>query len=229
MTKERLPRRIEGVKGDECDCGRRASVIHCIQCGSTRVYSRMNRAHLCMNGETRHVENQFRCITCGKLFIEEEREFCQAPPFTAILARQKAKAIHDAAKKNPDNPLLQPAVASQILREVAKQASNGDTSQTEIATSETLHGIAQDSIEEFGEESATRTKIPHGIDLPQDLHVDPDVPQITDVNQIDATLRQAFLREWSKYKYAGHKVPSFLEFCQKRLSGSRAEDIVEGA
>jgi hypothetical protein len=91
-----VPKRLMGSKGDECQCGRRASVIHCNACGSVRVYARLNRWHKCLNGDVRLMETQFRCQSCGHLFIEEEREFCDAPPVTAALALQKMKVLRDA-------------------------------------------------------------------------------------------------------------------------------------
>ncbi len=87
-----------GVKGDECQCGRRMSIRHCPACGSTRVYARLNRYHTHLNGELRMVDIQYRCQRCSHLFIEAEREFCDAPPTTSALATQKIKAIHDASK-----------------------------------------------------------------------------------------------------------------------------------
>ena len=89
-----IPKNHLGIKGvDECQCGRRATLMHCTKCGSSRVYARQNRAHTHMNGEVKFVETQFRCQTCGHLFIEAEREFCDAPPVSEALARQKALAM----------------------------------------------------------------------------------------------------------------------------------------
>jgi hypothetical protein len=85
-----------GVKGDECICGRRLSVRHCPSCGSSRVYARMNRAHVLLDGTKKFVEVQFRCQSCGHLFIDPEREFCEAPPVGQKLALQKARALMEA-------------------------------------------------------------------------------------------------------------------------------------
>src|ERR1700681_1337868 len=102
-----IPERIIGVKGDECDCGRRATVRHCTTCGSARVYARQNKLHIFPSGEKRFVEVQFRCQSCGHLFVEEEREFCQAPPVTPALAKLKAQRLYEASK---DNEYLKPSV-----------------------------------------------------------------------------------------------------------------------
>jgi len=52
-----------------------------------------------MNGEEKYVEVQFRCMTCGHLYIDEEREFCEAPPIGTPLAAQKARVIMEAKQK----------------------------------------------------------------------------------------------------------------------------------
>jgi hypothetical protein len=90
------PSQHVGVKGDECQCGRRATIRHCPSCGSSRVYARMNRAHVLLDGTKRFVDVQFRCQSCGHLFIDAEREFCEAPPVGPKLAAQKAKALFEA-------------------------------------------------------------------------------------------------------------------------------------
>jgi len=98
-----MSERNVGVVGDECQCGRRASVLHCPACGSSRVYSRQNREHKMLDGSLQFVRNQFRCMTCGHLFIEEERKFCDAPPITKKLAEQRARALAQSlAETNPE-------------------------------------------------------------------------------------------------------------------------------
>jgi hypothetical protein len=90
------PKSHIGFKGDECQCGRRATLRHCTSCGSSRTYARHNRLHTLSNGEERFVKIQFCCQACGHEFIEEEREFCDAPPVSAALAQQKLKAMSEA-------------------------------------------------------------------------------------------------------------------------------------
>lgn len=90
------PRYALGVTGDECQCGRRLSINHCNACGSMRVYSRMNRVHECLDGSTKFVRVQYRCQACSHIYIQEEREFCEAPPVGPVLARQRLKAIAQA-------------------------------------------------------------------------------------------------------------------------------------
>ena len=93
-----LSKSFFGVRGDECQCGRRASIRHCPECGSTRTYARINRYHKYANGEVKLVENEYRCQGCGHLFVNEEREFCIAPPVGEALQAQKMRALHEAAQ-----------------------------------------------------------------------------------------------------------------------------------
>jgi hypothetical protein len=94
----RVSSNVIGVKGDECQCGRRATVVHCPVCGSTRRYARSNRLHKMLDGSEKFVRDEFRCMTCGHLYIDEERILCEAPPIGTVLAQQKVKAIYDASK-----------------------------------------------------------------------------------------------------------------------------------
>lgn len=94
-----VPKQMIGIKGDECQCGRRASVRHCIACGSSRLYARQNRFHQFPSGEVRFVQTEFRCQTCNHLFVEEERPFCNAPPVGDVLAGQKVRALIEAKKQ----------------------------------------------------------------------------------------------------------------------------------
>lgn len=91
-----IAKEVIGVMGDECQCGRRATVRHCIKCGSTRIYARMDRLHTFTDGSQRYVAVQLRCQGCGNLFVEEERTFCDAPPVGPKLAAQKARALYEA-------------------------------------------------------------------------------------------------------------------------------------
>ena len=91
--------RFAGVKGDECQCGRRASVRHCPSCGSARLYGYARPEYYKdKNGNVTLVEKLFRCQSCSLRFVDEDREFCEAPPFGSILAAQRVKALKDAEK-----------------------------------------------------------------------------------------------------------------------------------
>lgn len=93
-----ISKQMLGVKGDECQCGRRATIRHCPSCGSTRVYARSDRIHTYADGSMKKVEVEFRCQGCGHLFVDEERRYCDAPPVGTILASLKVKALHEANK-----------------------------------------------------------------------------------------------------------------------------------
>src|SRR6267378_961092 len=95
----RVSQNLIGVSGDECICGRRKTVAHCPVCGSTRRYARSNRMHKLVDGSERFVKVQFRCMTCGHEYIDEERELCEAPPVGSKLALQKVRAIQEAQQR----------------------------------------------------------------------------------------------------------------------------------
>lgn len=92
------PSHLIGVKGDECQCGRRQTIRHCPACGSSRAYARMNRYHTMLDGSLKLVPTEFRCQSCGHLFIDEERMFCDAPPVGPKLAARKVQALAEAKK-----------------------------------------------------------------------------------------------------------------------------------
>src|SRR5213079_2690965 len=85
-----------GIHGDQCNCGRRATIRHCPACGSARVYGRSGRMHTHLNGEVKLVKTEFRCQACTHLFIDEEREFCEAPAVGSRLAAQRVRALAEA-------------------------------------------------------------------------------------------------------------------------------------
>jgi hypothetical protein len=92
-----VPAHLRGIKGDECQCGRRASVRHCPVCGSSRLYAFSNeqwREKLDGSGAER--VRLSRCISCAHRFTDAEREFCDAPPISTALATLKLKALQDA-------------------------------------------------------------------------------------------------------------------------------------
>lgn len=94
-----VPAHVRGVKGDECQCGRRTSVRHCPACGSSRTYGyAQEQWHQKIDGTMEKVQ-LFRCISCAHKFTDAEREFCEAPPITTALAAQKLKAIKDAREQ----------------------------------------------------------------------------------------------------------------------------------
>jgi hypothetical protein len=129
-----------GVKGDECQCGRRMSIRHCTKCGSTRTYSRMNRMHEHLDGSRKHVDIQFRCQGCGHLYIEEEREFCEAPPAGAKLALRRAAALAESI------------ITGSITTGVVRLPTRPVASATQLSSSQTQSSPKAMSKEEFAHE-----------------------------------------------------------------------------
>ena len=107
-----------GVTGDECVCGRRATIRHCPECGSFRIYGRSGRLHKHLDGVERLVERQFRCQACTHLFIDAEREYCQAPAVGKKLAQQKVAALHEAAQSGDTLTPTERIAAESILKAI---------------------------------------------------------------------------------------------------------------
>lgn len=201
--------RFSGVEGDECSCGRRQTVRHCVECGSTRIYgySKPER-HTKMNGEVVLVDRLFRCLACSRRFTDDEREWCQAPVVQGPLARLKAARLHAAYKQEQDaevKELLNPEVASQILA----QAGRKDLAQAVQDYNETVN-----EIEEQGSVDLNSVRDA------QEAASLPTLPEMT------RQIKDAFLREWSVFKYNGRKVPGFDVYCTRRLKGEIADNIV---
>jgi hypothetical protein len=63
-----------------------------------------------MNGEVKEVPIQYRCMTCGHEFIEEEREWCNAAPIGEVLALLKARNIAAAQASGAPSERLVEAI-----------------------------------------------------------------------------------------------------------------------
>jgi hypothetical protein len=184
---------LAGIKGDQCDCGRRASILHCLACGSTRIYARTGRLHTHMNGETKFVETQLRCQTCGHLFIQDERPFCDAPPVGEKLAAQKVRALAQARKQGeflrPEDEKL-----AQILDELTTVAP-------EIATT------VEESLKQTvaaQTEPITEIKYPNGLN-----------------RQEYTEARNFFIAEWAHSKRERGQPPTATveEYIERRFNG----------
>jgi len=92
-----VPKHLLGVKGDECNCGRRMTVRHCPLCGSSRTYGYANEQwHEKVDGTVEKV-HLFRCIGCGHQYTDEERKYCcEAPPISQALAMQRIRVLAGA-------------------------------------------------------------------------------------------------------------------------------------
>jgi len=125
-----VSKQLLGVKGDECICGRRATIRHCPACGSTRCYARLNRFHQFVGGEIRKVDNEFRCQGCGHLYVDEERALCEAPPVGPVLAAQRVKSIYDAKQAgehlNPKEVKIAKAIDSLVGGQTEEQRAAAD-------------------------------------------------------------------------------------------------------
>lgn len=90
---------IRGFKGDLCECGRRRTVRHCPSCGSTSYYARKCAAHKSrVTGEFVEVKFVYHCRPCYTDFIDDERNFCEAPPVSQALARKRVQALASAVQ-----------------------------------------------------------------------------------------------------------------------------------
>jgi hypothetical protein len=127
---------VVGIKGDECDCGRRSSVLHCNACGSTRIYARTGRLHTHLDGTTKFVETQLRCQTCGHLFIQEERQFCEAPPVSEALARLKVQRLAQAREQGEFLRPHDAQAADAIVELLAQSKVEPEETSTEDAPAE---------------------------------------------------------------------------------------------
>src|SRR5882724_2601945 len=92
-----IPKHLIGVKGDECQCGRRQTVRHCTACGSARIYGYANEQWHSRTNGTMIKTILFRCLACSHRFTDEEREWCEAPATTQALAIQRLRALRDAS------------------------------------------------------------------------------------------------------------------------------------
>ena len=233
------PKHLLGVKGDECQCGRRATIRHCPSCGSARVYARQNRMHTLISGEQKFVEIQFRCQGCGHLFIDQEREFCEAPPVGNVLASQRVRAIHEAAKTGQylrpadekiadslQKLMLAPLTEEQKKKEYSKLVYQlrveyvdwkVEKSRTNEQVAESMNDYVARRLRELnlaGVESTKET---------ENSAVERETPSTTPATSLgepmmDVAERTARLR-WGKLKLAGRDVPPVEEFVQRSLAG----------
>jgi hypothetical protein len=234
-----LPAKYIGVHGDECQCGRRASVRHCISCGSVRIYARMERMHTLASGEKRFVDVQFRCMSCGHLFIEIEREFCEAPPVSAALARQRIKAIHDASQTgeylNPSDVKIADAIQALM------PASQEDP---KLAYDKLIYHLRVEYADrKAGGEQMNLTMDQHVEARLKELNVKP--PQQGQTLEIPTVVQQAIAKppdladpqhdaipaeersirlEWGRKKLAGRSLPDVEDYVRRRLAGELFND-----
>jgi len=194
----------------------------------------MNRLHTFVNGETKHVDTQFRCQTCGHLFIEEEREFCEAPPVSAALAQQKLKAIHDASQQGeylrPEDARLADSLRELLhTTEDPKKAFDKLVFQLRIeyvdrkASGEKMTMSMEEHVEsrlkELNVTPPTNGEAPvlpkELVELPKD-EADPQ----RDVIPVE---ERSIRLEWGRKKLAGRVVPDIEDYVRRRLAGELFE------
>lgn len=197
------PLRLRAVKGDECQCGRRATVRHCPGCGSTRLYAYAPRIVRDSSGKNTLTEGLCRCLGCGRVFTEPEREFCDAPPVTTALAALKVKRLHEALSSGK-NEYLDPNVvlkAQEIGGQKPSPVVKAIAETEEISTVD--YSLTQEEGEAIDKAANEALKKPDAWEA-----------------------KKAFLREWTLARDAGRKVPSFKEFEERRLKGELVEQII---
>ena len=127
-----ISKQMLGVYGDECQCGRRMTVRHCPACGSFRIYGRTGRLHKHLDGTLKLVETQFRCQACTHLFIDEERQFCEAPAVGKKLASQRVAALHDAAQTGEPLSDAERTAALSVVRALKEGKTLEETAKVEL-------------------------------------------------------------------------------------------------
>lgn len=131
------------IRGDECQCGRRKSVLHCPFCGSTQVRTYANpRFHKHLNGDVKEVASLRHCNACGKNFTDDEREFCNATPIGAADAARKLQILAEA-ESSPNQTQDQRTASTtakallDALRQV-QQPSAAETHALEVLEKQTI-------------------------------------------------------------------------------------------
>ena len=200
-----VSRDMVGVKGDECDCGRRLTVRHCISCGSTRLYARQQRYHTMLDGSIKLFDIEFRCQGCGHLFVEEERQYCEAPPVGQTLAKLKVQRLAESLGRSE---YLRPG--DQKLADVLDKIQGKKTNQKVDDIHELEKHVAPEAVEEVN-------AMPH---VEPDDFVPPNGLTRPEFDYAD----RAFRLEWAQKKLMGQDPGiSAEEYVRRRLKGELFE------
>jgi hypothetical protein len=206
-----------GIKGDECDCGRRASILHCNACGSTRIYARSARLHTHMNGETKFVETQLRCQTCGHTFIQEERQFCDAPPISEALAKLKVQRLYQARQQGEYLRPSDEKIAELIdkIKEAKDRVAAEEAAETQSEAPPQV--LVEGPPQVLHEAQRLDPSISPQTQQPSDT--DEIIPEgLTKQEFFDA--RTAFISEWTAAKISGASVEvTCQEYIRRRFNG----------
>lgn len=198
-----------GVKGDECSCGRRASVRHCPVCGSSRLYTyAMPQWHTRLDGTTIRVDRLTRCLSCSHRFEEEDRQFCEAPPPTQKLAEQRARVLaEELAKTNPQRAQELMHQGNITPQTVAKAENESITDQIDVSQSPSV------AVQEIN------------YALQQEAEQDKTIP-FEEKQKVVASRMEALLqKEWAFAKLRGKTLtPTIEEYIERRLKGELFND-----
>lgn len=182
----------------------------------------------------KYVEIEFRCQRCGHLFIEEEREFCDAPPTTTALARQKIQAIHESSKTgeylspidknlaNALNDIIGTQPQSQEERENARKIIimklRGAYADMILVEAEKLgisfqeakdRGVITESMEDFVNRNMAEL-----------IQLQPTVVSQDEPVEDNSTKEREFRLDWARKKLAGKQPTATVdEYVQRRLAG----------
>ena len=129
------PKYALGIKGDECQCGRKNSIRHCPLCGSTRYYGYANE-QLREYPNPKDPEGDsvwkkvklYRCLQCANKFTDGEREFCGAPPIGNASALQRVQSLMEAS---PEGLTPEQQKASESLKAMLSQKPDGPPTKRE--------------------------------------------------------------------------------------------------
>jgi len=112
------PKSLWGIRGDECQCGRRATVRHCPDCGSTIYYAPRRleiREKPGPNGDPiPFLVQTFHCRRCPSVFTDADREFCQASPIGEALTRLRIQNIHNAKRSGESLTPTEEKIAKSV-------------------------------------------------------------------------------------------------------------------
>ena len=214
-----LQPRFYGFPGDECICGRRASVRHCPACGSITLYGYAKPDYYKdIHGDIKLVDGLFRCRSCSHRFIDSDRQFCDAPPVSIVLAKLKVERLKAAQKQgeylNKRDATLASAIEkieSQVATDTIEiQEGKEPVKQPEvvIARSEVdiLFPLNPETREVLGDKAETPSEpLPHDTTL---TRAEYDVAD------------RAFRLEWAHMKLAGQAPTKTVdEYVERRLKG----------
>jgi len=128
---------VLGVKGDMCNCGRRATIRHCPCCGSGRIYAysgiQYYEREIAGETQTLRSEHLYRCLGCGYKFTDEDRKDCVAPPAQRDLAEQRARVMaEELTRTNPEKAIEILQTSGDVGQALAEEFTKTETSKRRL-------------------------------------------------------------------------------------------------